>query len=197
MKKLLNIILIFLNMMFLPKIYCQANHIDITSKSEEGFRDFIFNVTEKHLTINNEWEIILKGRYNTLAVGIKIIIKNGMKAGIVNGKPDKLGMTIKGGEMVSIGKESDNFIRVASKLYGFESSKKFSENKIVFDCFSLNSSDANLDSGEFKFKIFFDSQNKDDNYSEMFLNLNINSGFAELNEKDPEYRNNIITQLTK
>ncbi|MBA3705532.1 MAG: hypothetical protein H0W84_06410 [Bacteroidetes bacterium] len=47
----------------------------------------------------------------------------------------------------------------------------------------------------YKFKVFFD---RDENsYAEMYINIKTSAGEIELNEKDEEYRDNIIKALTE
>ena len=186
-----------LSLMFASYSTGQNKLIDITSKSEEGFQDFVFNIINKQLDKNNNWIFTVKGQYKSTVVGIKIKIKNGINPGIINGKPDKSGVMKNAGEFTTIGLESDNLIKKVSEIYGFKTNKKFSKNKILFDCFSLNSIAGYLDKGAFKFKLFLDSQNVIGLYSEIFLDINLAAGLIELNEKDPSYRENIIKILTK
>jgi len=175
----------------------QTNLIDIKSKSEEGFQDLVFNITDKKLDKDNNWTLTAKGQYKNMIVGFKVVIKNELKPGIVNGKPDQTGMIKNAGQISSIGLESDNFIKVVSELYGFKSDKKFTKNAISFDCFSLNTQKGDLEKADFKFKLFFDSQDLNGLYSELFLNISLPTGLIELNEKDPGYRENIIKIMTK
>lgn len=191
------IILGFLSLVFGLKSNGQDKLIDITSKSEEGFHDLIFNITDKQLDKDNNWILIAKGQYKSTVVGLKIKIKNGINPGLINGKPDQSGMKKNAGELINIGLESDKLIQIVSGLYGFKSDKKFSKKNISFDCFSLNSMTGYLDKGDFKFKIFLDSQDLNGLYSELFLNIHLSNGLIELNEKDPGYRENIIKILTK
>jgi hypothetical protein len=184
-----------LSLLFGSKSAGQSNLIDITSKSEEGFHDLVFNIIEKQLGSDNNWIIVAKGQCNNRIVGLKLVLKNGINAGIVDRKPNNQGMVKNAGRLLSIGSKSDNFIKIVSALYGFKTDKKFSKKGIFFDCFSLNEQAGYLDKGKFKFKLFFDSYNKIDLYSEMFLDIDISSGLIELNEKDPGYRENIVKIL--
>ena len=46
-------------------------------------------------------------------------------------------------------------------------------------------------------KCFFDENNEQNLYSEIFLNPNLKNGTLELNEKDEEYRMNIVKLLSE
>ena len=191
------IIIGFLSLLLGIKSNGQSNLIDIASKSEEGFHDFVFNITDKQLDKDNSWILTAKGQYKNTIVGFKVVIKNEINPGIVNGKPEQSGMIKNAGQILSCGFESDHFIEVVSELYGFKTIKKFTENAISFDCFSLNTQKGDLAKGDYKFKLFLDSQNTNGMYSELFLNISIQTGLLELNEKDPGYRENIIKIMTK
>lgn len=175
----------------------QSSLIDITSKSEEGFHDLVFNIANKQLDKDNNWIIFAKGQYDSIVVGFKVVIKNNITPGIVNGKPDQSGMITNAGQILSIGLESDNFIKVVSELYGFKTEKKFTKNAILFDCFSLNSQNSDLEKADLKFKLFLDGQDSNGLYSELYLNISFSDGLIELDEKDPGYRENIIKIMTK
>jgi hypothetical protein len=43
-----------------------------------------------------------------------------------------------------------------------------------------------------QFKVFFDSEDELGLYSEMFCNINLKENIIEFNEKDEDYRENII-----
>lgn len=191
------IVMGFLSLIFGLKSYGQSKLIDITSKSEEGFCDLVFNIADKQLDNDNNWILIAKGQYKSTVIGLKIKIKNGLNPGLINGKLDQSGMTKNAGEFINIGLESDNFIKIVSGLYGVKSSGKFSKENILIDCFSLNSEVGYLDKGEFRFKLFLDSQDINGLYSELFLNIDLSAGLIQLNEKSPEYRERIIKILTK
>jgi hypothetical protein len=81
----------------------QSNLIDITSKSEEGFHDLVFNIIEKQHDLDNNWIIVAKGQYNNTIAGLKVVLKNGINAGIVDGKTNKQGMVNEAGRFLSIG----------------------------------------------------------------------------------------------
>lgn len=166
----------FLTLIFGLKSYGQSKLIDITSKSEEGFCDLVFNITDKQLDEDSNWILVAKGQYKSIVVGVKIKIKNGLNPGLNNGKLDQLGMTRNAGELINIGLESDNFIKIVSGLYGFKSGEKFSKKNIPFDCFSLNSEVGYLDKGNFRFKLFLDSQDINGLYSELYLNIDLSAG---------------------
>ena len=196
MKTIKLLIMGLISFLFSLKSNGQSQLIDITSQSEEGFHDLVLNIVEKHIN-NNQWIIVAKGQYKGIIVGIKIKIKNELNPGIVNGEVDKSAIIKNGVEFSTIGKESDNFIEILSGLYGFQTKKKFTSNPLLFTCIPLSSTQASLDKGYFKFKLFFDDTNINNLYSEIYLNPNFPKGLIEITEKDPGYRENLIKAMTK
>ncbi|MEO7992742.1 MAG: hypothetical protein ABI663_24535 [Chryseolinea sp.] len=174
--------------------------IEITSRTEEGFHDIVLNIVDTKLTSNGDYEIIAKGKNNEETVGLKIKIKDKLKAGLVNGGFDGFDSTaveLNGVSFYSIGPESDNLIRTLSKLYGSPTDKKFTTSDLSFDMFSLNKEVAELNKGYFQFKIFFDPYDSLGLYSELFLNVNLPKKEVEINEKDWEYRESLVKVLTR
>jgi hypothetical protein len=140
---------------------------------------------------------VAKGLYKGRVVGLKCKIKAELKAGIVDGKISKAGFAAKGIQLSTIGKESDEFVKALAELYKFPTAKPFTLNPILATVFSLNQNDADLDSKEYlKFKVFF-GENSEELYSELFFNINLTKRIIELNEKDQEYRQNIIKVFTR
>jgi hypothetical protein len=174
--------------------------IEITSRTEEGFHDIVLNIIDSKLTRNGDYEIIAKGKNKEETVGLKIKIKDKLKAGLVNEGFDGFDSTaveLNGVSFYSIGPESDNLVRILSKLYDSPTDKKFTTSEILFDMFSLNQEQAELSKGYFRFKIFFDPYDSLGLYSELFLNVNLPKKEVEINEKDWEYRESLVKVLTR
>jgi len=173
--------------------------IELTSSqdAEEGWKDLIFTITKKEKINNDFWSLTCKAKYKNEIVGIKINIADKITAGIINGEIDNTSFVSKGVEILSIGKESDKLIEVISKLYGQPKRTKFTTEKLTFTVFPLNKENAILENGRFHFKLFFDENEERNLYAEFFLNPDLKKGTVELNEKDEEYRANIIKLLSE
>ncbi len=103
----------------------------------------------------------------------------------------------------SSGKNSDNLVKLLSRLYKQEidSSQHFAISKRVafidLDEFIKKeikgySGDEN---GINSLKVFFESDNEDDN-AEIFININVKEHWIEIKEKDEDYRKQVIKALT-
>jgi hypothetical protein len=104
----------------------------------------------------------------------------------------------------SSGPNSDNFIRLLSKLYKqqIDTTQKFTYVTIA-DCVNMGEylDSLNKETGENyitlnQYKLFLEGD-KDGNYAELYLNINPNEHWIELGEKDVEYRPSVIALLSK
>jgi len=187
---------------FLDSIFGCGENIDLVQltanqDSEEGWKDLIFSITKREKLDDGFWSLTCKAKYKTEIVGLKINIMDGISAGIVNGEIDNTKFISRAVEFYSIGKESDKLIEVISELYGQPKSTKFADGKLISTVFPLNKRKAILEDGKFHFKLFFDKNDESNLYAEIFLNPDLKNGVVELNEKDEEYRANIVELLSK
>lgn len=190
----------FLSALFGCKSSGQKSQLtDLTANQieEEGWQDLILTITQKKLLETGYWDLICKAEYKGQVVGIRIYILEGLEPGIVGDGLDNTKFVREAVKIESIGEESNNFIKTVSKLYGQKESQSFSSELLVYTIFPLNEAKANLENGRFKFKLFFDDNDEKGLYSEIYLNPNFPNGTIELNEKDEDYRENIIKSMTK
>jgi hypothetical protein len=171
--------------------------IEITSRTEEGFQDIVLTITDYKKTTNEDFEIVIKGRYNKTIVGLKVILPDRLSPGIVNDEIDNTAFRTNGVKFISLGRESNEFVKVLSELYHLPTDKEFSKGTVSFDIFSLNQERADLENGYYKFKLFYDPNDDYGLYCEIFLNINLPAKELELPEKDEEYRENLIRAMTK
>jgi len=172
--------------------------IELTSNQvEEGWQDLILTITQKKLLDTGYWDLICKAKYKDQIIGIRIYILEGLEPGIVGDELDNTKFVREAVKIESIGEESDNFIKVVSELYQQDVSDSFTDSLLSYTIFPLNHDKANLENGQFKFKLFFDDNDEYGLYSEIYLNLNFPAGTIELNEKDEEYRKNIVLSMAK
>jgi hypothetical protein len=174
----------------------QSKLMDITSRSKNGFQNLVLSVVDKKLQ-HGYWTITAKGQHKETVVGFRLRIKEGIKPGLINGEIDNTSWAVKGVTISSIGKASNDFVKVVSELYDIKTDKDFTDNPLVFTCLSLNTESAYLKKGYFRFKLFFDDTNRSGIYTEMFLNINLPEGFIEILDIDPEHRGPNIKAMTR
>lgn len=167
---------------------------------EEGFVDISLKIVSEQKT-KDSYIYIAKGLFQSKIVGAKFEVKSNMPNGINNdGSLDAKNGFIRNGIKIStIGNESDELVKAISKLYGFPTENKFTSNALLPTSFSLNQSNVELDNaGYYKFKLFFRDGEKDneEDYCEIFFNVNTKNKTIELFEKDEEYRDLLINVFT-
>ncbi|MCD0470716.1 hypothetical protein [Flavobacterium sp. JAS] len=170
------------------------------AEKEKGFKDILLKIVSEQ-KMEDSYVYIAKGLSGSKVVGLKFEIKSYLPNGIdSNGNLDpKNGFIRNAIKISSIGKESDEFLKAISKLYEFSTNKKFTNDTLSPTAFSLNKSIVEVEKlGYYKFKLFFrDNENdKEEDYCELYLNINTNEKTIELLEKDNEYRKSIIRALS-
>jgi len=173
----------------------QSELIDVTSKMDKssGFVDLALTIVDNKQT-DSTYEYIAQGLYNSDTVGIEISLKKNLKAGIINGEMKNVfirnGIAIK-----SIGVKSDKLLTSMTELYGIDSIENQMRNDLmVLTCANLNQQDLNYNMGEYKFKVFMETE--DDN-PELFVDFDFTNNLILLNEKDVEYRKGVLKYLMK
>jgi hypothetical protein len=206
MKQFKNIIILSLfSLLFGCNKSSNSSPINLTeisnvAEQEEGFQDVFLKIVSEE-KIKDSYVYIAKGLYKSKVVGLKFEIKSKLPNGInSDGSLDaKNGFIRNAIKISSIGKESDEFLKAISKLYGFPTDKKFINRTLSPTAFSLNKSIVEVEKlGYYKFKLFFrDGENdKEEDYCELYFNINTNEKTIELFEKDNEYRKSLIKAFT-
>ena len=167
---------------------------DITAHAdpEEGWKDFFLHIIERK--DDNDWiSFLCKGLYNGETVGLEVLVRKNMEAGLLpTDEVNQEAFYRDGICFYSIGLESDNLIKALSNLYEFPTDKAFLASITGAMTFSLNQVDVDLTKREkYNFKMFF-NDDSETAYCEMFCNIDLEKMIVEFHEKDEEYRENLI-----
>jgi len=169
--------------------------IDITSRIDKssGFIDLTLNIIDKKET-DSSFVYLAEGLYNADTVGIQISLKKGLKAGIINGEMKNVFVPF-GISINSVGLASDRLLIAMTDLYKIDSINKVMRNDLmILTCANLNQQEINYNSGEYKFKVFMETN--EDN-PELFVDFDFTNNLIFLNEKDREYRKGVLKYLMK
>ena len=166
---------------------------EVTSESEEGFHDLLFYIQDFKRLPDGSQSIRGSGTYKGRQLGFEIVLGPAWKAGSL-GKDVPL-MTYQGVITYrSIGADSDTFVQVLDELYGTKLSPKAMSGEVRFTGISLGGDPRDLQSGPVKIKLFFESD-KQDEYAELFTNIQLADHRLEVHEKDPDYRLAVVKAL--
>lgn len=169
------------------------NLIDITAKlaNTDGFIDLILKITETG-EYDNEYYYIARGNYKNQEVGLKIHLKKNISAGIVDNNFHNVFLK-EGIRLQSIGMASDHLLTAMAELYGIDNQGLSLKSDLpALTCANLNQTDINYDQGEYRFKLFMET---DDDSAELFVNFDFTKGYIHLDEKDMDYRMGVIEFL--
>lgn len=157
----------------------------------DGFKDIDLSIVSDEKTKNKNI-YIAKGLYQGKTVGLKFEINTRLPKGLTENGLDKNGFIKNTLQIKSIGNESDEFLKAISEAYGVSDFKNFKNSILVPTLFSLNNENVDLNkNGEYRFKLFFE-EDSEQNYCEIFLNINTEKKIIGLYEKDEEYRKSLI-----
>lgn len=176
--------------------------INIYEKNEYGFIDLQFEIT-KFTKSKTHFNIEMKGIYKNEEVGFSTnILDEGIKTlNASDEKGEPLEIKLSGGRVniVTLGSLSDKFLQALAELYGIKIPKDTKLTNISLIGIALEGEITNIETENLKIKCFFDQDengNEYDEYAEIYLNINVQDKLANLNEKDQEYREAIITLLS-
>jgi hypothetical protein len=166
---------------------------EVTSESEEGFHDLVFYVQEHRRAPDGSQSIRGTGTYEGRAIGLEVILGPTWQAGSL-GKDIPL-VTYRGIVTYrSTGSDSDSFAQVLDELYGTQVTPKEMAKETRFTGISLGGDPRDLTKGPVKMKLFFESGGQDD-YAELYTNIELAARRLEVHEKDEGYRLPLIRAL--
>ena len=94
----------------------------------------------------------------------------------------------------STGSASDAFVQVLDELYGTKLTPKAMATETRFTGISLGGDPRDLTKGPVRIKLFFESGGQDD-YAELYTNIELAARRLEVHEKDEGYRLPVIRAL--
>jgi hypothetical protein len=166
---------------------------EVTSQSEEGFHDLIFFIQEHKTLADGSQTIRASGVHRGRQLGLMVTLGGAWKEASL-GKDVPI-ITYSGTvTYCSVGQESDAFLSALDELYGTKLNPTSMGTKARFTAISLGGEPLNLMKGPVKIKLFYES-GRDDDYAELFTNIELAARRLEIREKDEEYRLPIVRAL--
>jgi hypothetical protein len=167
--------------------------------SEEGFVDCVLKIVSLEETLTH-YLLSLRASWDERPVGFEVDLVKGIKAGLdadVNLIQEHVYR--KGVVFRSSGEESDRLLNRLAALYGLEVEGLRMVTSEPFTAIALHQGGIDMSSEPIKIKIFGrDSEPLDEaKYNETFFNVDLVGGFVYWNEKDQDYREQLIAALSK
>lgn len=166
---------------------------EVTSEEEGGFHDLVFYIQEHKRLPDGSQSIRGAGTHKGRPLGLDVVLGPTWQSGSL-GKDIPL-VTYRGIVTYrSTGADSDAFVQVLDELYGTKLSPKGMGREIQFTGISLEGDPRDLAKGPVKIKLLFESGVQDD-YAELFTNIELAARRLEVHEKDEEYRSPVVRAL--
>jgi hypothetical protein len=139
--------------------------------------------------------ITAQGAYRGRSVGVEIIVRGQMKPGIVGGDVDTTAFYERGVIVRGIGDMTRHLADVFSEAYVIPATDAEPLHQLDLTSIALDGNPILIESEHLNFKVFHDDEDKLGLYFEMFLHVDIPSGYVRIDEKDEEYRENVVKSI--
>lgn len=168
---------------------------EIWARTDEDWFDL--NLTITSIEEDSEYLVVIgKGLFRGKLVGLKVAFSKGLKPGLVGSEIDKNVFIRKGIIFSTIGSESDELLRAISTLYQVKIETPIFAPCVETTAFALEEKQFDFKKDYVRFKVFFNDQAGEDEYAELFTNIDLENRRLELHEKDSDYRNNVVHAFT-
>ena len=173
-----------------------AAHLEeIWKPVEEGWFDLDLTVT----SVTDEGDYITvvgMGLFRGNEVGLKVSFRKGVSPAMPNAQPDQTAFAPNGIVYSSIGGASDRLLQAMATLYGVPAPAGKFAARVDVTAIALDQYPVDVTKNATKFKVFFnDGAGQEDEYAELYTNIDIPGQRLELHEKDPEYRASVVRAL--
>jgi hypothetical protein len=136
--------------------------------------------------------ITARGTYRGRTVGVEITIRGQMKPGIVKDDIDRDAFYDKGVIVRGVGGITRHLADVFAEVYITPISGAEPLHQLDLTSFALDGDPMLIETEHLNFKVFHDDDDKRGLYFEMFLHVDIPSCYVKFDEKDEEYRENVV-----
>jgi hypothetical protein len=141
---------------------------------------------------NGAATITAQGTYRGRLVGVEIIVRGQMKPGIVDDDIDTTAFYERGIVIRSKGEMTRHLADTFSEAYITAAIEAEPLYQLDLTTIALDGDPMLIEIEHLNFKVFHDDEDKLGLYFEMFLHVDISSGYVRFDEKDEEYRENVV-----
>lgn len=166
----------------------------IIFEGEDGdFRDLRIPIRTHERAKDGGWTIVAGGSHDGKKLTLNLRLRPDMRPGFNGDEIDTTAFYRNGAVLESFDHSGPKFAELFSKYYGssLAATNGFLK-QILLTTFALDGDPRELASQHLNFKVFHDDKGEMGLYFEMFLHVDLANGFIRLDEKDEEYRSNVI-----
>jgi hypothetical protein len=147
-------------------------------------------ITAAQTTTDGRTVIVAHGEYRGRLVGVELSVRGQMKPGIVGDEIDKTAFYGSGVIVRGMGDITGQFADVLSEVYMLPVSIAEPLRQLDLTSLALDGDPMLIETEHLNFKVFHDDEENLGLYFELFLHIDIPSGYVRFDEKDEEYRVN-------
>ena len=149
-------------------------------------------IVSAETTTGGRTVIVVQGEYRGRSVGVEISVRGQMKPGMVGEEIDQTAFYADGVVVRGMGDGTRHLADVFSEVYILPISSTEPLHQLDLASFALDGDPILMETEHLNFKVFHDDEDKLGLYFEMFLHIDIPSGYVRFDEKDEEYRENVV-----
>ncbi len=166
---------------------------EVTSETEEDFHDLVFAVRRHDVLPDGSQRVVAAARASGRLLEFEVLLGAAWKSGKLS--PDLDLVSHRGSVVLSrLGPQSDALLALVDDLYGTKLRPAAMRASAQFTAISLEGNPSVLSAAPVKLKLFFENGREED-YAELFLNVELEKKRLFLREKDPDYRAAVVKAL--
>lgn len=166
----------------------------LTVRTEDGFVDLSLRMEAGSRDTNNRYRFEARAIHGESPIAIAIILGTTWEAKEVEGNSTKFLFYWGEVELVSVGPESDAFIRTLDRLYEARVRVTHMRQSTHFTAVCLEGNPDRLPAESLKMKLFFES-GQEELCAEFYLNCDFRRQSVQFHEKDQDYRRPLVLAL--
>lgn len=149
-------------------------------------------IVSAQTTTDGRTVIVAQGEYRGRSVGVELSVRGQMKPGIVGDDIDRTAFYESGVLVRGIGDPTRYLADMFSEVYILPVDTAQPLQQLDFTSIALDGDPMLIETEHLNFKVFHDDEDKLGLYFEMFLHIDIPTGYVRFVEKDEEYRGNAL-----
>jgi len=181
----------------LMSLSCARNYPKAVLDTEGGFVNIDLSLYKHESLPSGGFRFYARGSLEKKQIGFIIEISKDWKQKRIEDLGEEAYCYWGSGSFQSSGKDTDNFVSLLSSLYGNKNKKLKALERIDADVVGLLDNPALVESEPVKMKFFFNADEDEEFYSEVFINVDLQKKTIEFHEKDMDYRQPLMRSLTE
>ena len=167
---------------------------EVTECSEEGYADLSLKLETIQRSLDGVCRLVARGVHRGTRVGFAVSLPPDWELQVL--EDSKIPLYWGRTEIVSLGSESDAFLRTLDEVYGTNLNPQRMQEEVSYIAVSLEGDPTQVESSAVKLKLFFESE-VEDREADFYLNIDATASSVQFREKDTDYRRGVVLSLLR